>query len=217
MSTPSWPLFDLRLRTPRLELRPLREADALALLALSDLGVHDPATMPFETAWTDLPMPERHHQGFAFFSRAIAEFSPDGWAVHFGTWLDGELVGTQGILASGFLERRTVESGSWLGIAHQGKGYGKEQRAAVLHLAFAEMGATAAETAAFWDNDASNGVTRALGYEEVGEVLVDRRGTPDRQIRYRLTAERWASRQSSADSAAITVEGFEPCRTMFGL
>ena len=41
-------------------------------------------------------------------------------------------------------------------------------RAAVLGFAFDGLGAQVAETSAFLDNAASNGVSRALGYEENG-------------------------------------------------
>ena len=65
------------------------------------------------------------------------------------------MIGQQDIDADGFAVRRVVSTGSWLGRDHQGRGAGKEMRAAVLHLAFAELGAERAETAAFADNPAS--------------------------------------------------------------
>jgi hypothetical protein len=48
-----WPLADLRLRTPELELRwpSLNDLDVLAGLAAA--GVHDPEVQPFTVAWTD--------------------------------------------------------------------------------------------------------------------------------------------------------------------
>lgn len=42
-----WPLFGLRLTTPRLELRPLRDDDLPGLVDAALSGVHDPARMPF--------------------------------------------------------------------------------------------------------------------------------------------------------------------------
>ncbi|MFI5493538.1 hypothetical protein [Actinoplanes sp. NPDC051859] len=53
MITEHWSLFGLRLRTPQLELR-LPDLEDLAQLAdVAAAGVHDPAVMPFVTAWTD--------------------------------------------------------------------------------------------------------------------------------------------------------------------
>lgn len=48
-----WPLYGLRLRTPRLELRlpGLGLLDELASVAAH--GVHDPDRMPFNVPWTD--------------------------------------------------------------------------------------------------------------------------------------------------------------------
>ena len=61
-----------------------------------------------------------------------------------------------------------MDTGSWLGRRFQGRGLGKEMRAAVLGFAFDGLGAEVAETSAFLDNLPSNGVSRALGYEENG-------------------------------------------------
>lgn len=48
-----WPLLDLRLTTPDLELR-LPTGEELATLAdVAAAGVHDPEFMPFGVPWTD--------------------------------------------------------------------------------------------------------------------------------------------------------------------
>ena len=86
------------------------------------------------------------------------------------------MIGQQDIDAEGFAVRKVVSTGSWLGRDHQGRGAGKEMRAAVLHLAFAGLGAERAETAAFADNPASMRVTESLGYEPNGEAVQDRTG-----------------------------------------
>src|SRR5437588_682625 len=54
-----WPLFALRVRTPRLELRYPDDDDVVALAELGARGVHEPDFMPFTTAWTDAPSPEQ--------------------------------------------------------------------------------------------------------------------------------------------------------------
>ncbi|MBY8854139.1 GNAT family N-acetyltransferase, partial [Saccharothrix sp. MB29] len=59
---------------------------------------------------------------------------------------------------------REVDTGSWLGLEHQGKGCGTEMRAAVLLFAFDHLGALAARSSAFDDNLPSHGVSRKLGY-----------------------------------------------------
>ena len=55
--------------------------------------------------------------------------------------VDDVPVGIQHMAAKDFPVMRTVDTGSWLTLAEQRKGYGKEMRTAVLHLAFEELGA----------------------------------------------------------------------------
>jgi RimJ/RimL family protein N-acetyltransferase len=123
------------------------------------------------------------------------------------------MIGQQDLDADGFAVRRVVSTGSWLGRDHQGRGAGKEMRAAVLHLAFAELGAERAETAAFADNPASIRVTEALGYEPNGEAVQERTGKRARLLRYALTRERWAARRRDD----IEVTGLDPCLPLLGV
>jgi hypothetical protein len=55
---------------------------------------------------------------------------------------------------------REVTTSSWLATGHQGQGYGTEARTGLLTLAFDHLGARAARTEVFQDNDASQGVSR---------------------------------------------------------
>ena len=47
-----WPLFDLRIVTPRLELRYVNDSDASELMALAAEGIHADDFMPFGIPWT---------------------------------------------------------------------------------------------------------------------------------------------------------------------
>ena len=47
------PLFGLRIRTPRLELRLPTESELNELYELAAAGIHPPGEMPFGVAWTD--------------------------------------------------------------------------------------------------------------------------------------------------------------------
>lgn len=213
MSSRWWPLLDLRVVTPRLELRPPDDDDLDALAALAADGVHPPDEMPFSEPWTDADPPEVRRRVLQWEWRSRGEWSAERWRLNLSVWADDVCVGTQGISADDFPMMRTITSGSWLGAAHQGKGLGKEMRAAALHLAFAELGAKRAETSAFADNHASLGVTRALGYEPNGEAVELRRGQPATQLRFVLLQEAWEQRRRND----IAVEGLEPCLPQFGL
>ncbi len=207
-----WPLFGLRVRTPRVELRPPDDDDIVALAELAARGVHDPDFMPFEVTWTDVESPELERNTLQFFWRQRAEWTVDEWHLPMATVVEGEIVGTQGITGKHFGKTRVVGTGSWLGREHQGKGIGKEMRAAILHFAFAGLEADIALSGAWHDNGPSLGVSAALGYEANGEDIVLRREVADRQIRLQLTRARWEERRRDD----IEIEGLEACRAMFG-
>lgn len=215
MAHPHWPLFELRLVTDRLVLRPPVDDDLPALVDLVRAGIHDPASMPFEHTWTDQPSPQLERGVYQWAWRQRGTLHPDRWNLGFLVEArpHGRPLGIQDLLATDFPARRTVETGSWLGLDHQGNGYGKEMRSAVLHLAFDGLGAVTAETGAWADNEASLGVTRALGYEPNGETVALRRGRPDRQLHYRLARSRW----SSASRPGVEVHGLAGARRLLGL
>lgn len=215
MAHPYWPFFDLRVRTPRLELRPACSVDdTTALAALAAAGIHEPDFMPFEVGWSTLESPELERNAMLHYWQMWGGFSADRWTVLFAIVADGVVVGTQGVGAASFPELRTVGTGSWLGREHQGKGIGKEMRAAVLHFAFAGLGAQRAETAAWHDNAASLGVTRSLGYVENGDdVKLRPGGGPDVQFRFKMDRATWESRRRDD----IEIVGLDACLPLFKL
>ena len=211
---PYWPLFDLRVRTPRLEVRLLTDDEQNELVAVSDRGIHDPAVMPFSTPWTDRPLPDRHRETLQFWWGARATWSPHHWRFQGGVFVDGRPVGVQELSATEFGPLRSVKTGSWLSREYQGQGIGKEMRSAILHLAFDGLGAQEALSGAFFDNDASMATSRSLGYVFNGEELLLRRGQPDRMINLRLDRDTWSSTRRND----IVIEGLsQDCLDMFGV
>ena len=215
MSTASthWPLFDLELRTPRLILRYLDDDRAAALMDLAATGVHDPASMPFSVPWTRHEPPYLQQQGMQHFWSMRAGLTPAEWTIQLAVYEDDRLVGLQGVGGTGYLVTRTVETGSWLALAEQGRGIGKEMRAAVLHLAFAGLGAERAITSAFVDNPRSIGVTRALGYVDNGWSVDDREGKPIKHLRFVMERADWETRRRDD----IEILNLEPCLRLLGL
>ena len=112
--------------------------------------------------------------------RHRANWSPDNWTFTGAVFVDGKPVGVQDLEAEHFRAVRSVETGSWLGRAHQGQGLGREMREAILHLAFAGLGAEEALSGAFEDNAASLATSRAVGLrgERRGERAPPRRLGP---------------------------------------
>lgn len=162
--TSAWPLFGLRLATPRLVLRPLTDADIPALVAAAQSGIHDPGRSPFSHPWTSVPDTELPGNMAVHVWRTRAQTTAAQWTLPFGVWHDGELVGVQDLVAADFGTLRTVSTGSWLRQSAQGRGIGTEMRTAVVLYAFDHLGAEIAESEAATWNRASLGVSRAVGY-----------------------------------------------------
>jgi RimJ/RimL family protein N-acetyltransferase len=208
----AWPLFRLRIRSERLVLRLPTDADLEGLMAVAKAGIHPPNEMPFGIAWSTVPSPDwergfvQHHWGLR------AGWSPDDWQLNLMIELDGKPIGSQSVHAQRFAVMRTVDTGSWLGQAFQGHGYGREMRSAVLAFAFDGLDARVATTEAFLDNAASNGVSRSLGYEEDGRGSLAPEGVARETQRFRMTRESWRSE----DRPAVTIEGLDACRDWFG-
>jgi RimJ/RimL family protein N-acetyltransferase len=208
------PLYALRLRTPRLELRLPRNPEVAALAHVARAGVHPPETMPFRVAWTDAADEPGFVERVVEYHLGLRDaWSPAGWRLEVAVWADGELAGVQGISAQDFATARTVETGSWLGRRFQGRGYGTEMRAAVLELAFAGLGATLARSGMLEGNVASERVSAKLGYEPAGEGVAAPRGVPVRELEVELTRARWQSHRATP----VEIEGLEPCLPLFGV
>ena len=211
MGNPYWPLFDLRIRTERVEIR-LPNDEVLAELAqLAAKGIHDAALMPFLHPWTDEPSPQLERGVMQWGWRHRAGWSPNDWSFNGAVFVSGEVVGVQSLMAKEFASNRSVKTGSWLGLAHQGAGIGKEMRTAILEFAFETLDALVARSGGFTDNPSSLGVSRALGYEEEGRRFVPRRGIPGELIDLRLDRSNWRQRAH----AEVEILGFEDCRDFF--
>jgi RimJ/RimL family protein N-acetyltransferase len=176
-------------------------------------GVRDPEYMPFGSPSSDPEPAERARSTIQHHWDTWASWTPHRWQCNFVVLAGGRVVGTQTMKAKDFALVREVGTGSWLGLRHQGQGIGTEMRAAVLHLAFAGLGAEYAVSTAYADNAASLGVSRKLGYEPKGVAVYVRRGQPAAERRLRLTGAVWQAHAT----IPVEVEGLERCLPLFGL
>lgn len=171
-----FPVLDLRVTAGDLELRGISDADIVTLGALAAQGIHSPDRMPFSFPWTDVTSDEMPLNFAQYHWRTRADFSPASWELNLGVWWQGELVGVQGVNTSNFVVRRTGETGSWLGSAHQGRGLGTAMRQVMCVLLFDHLGFTEVTSGAFVDNPASLAVSRKVGYRVNGTERYERRG-----------------------------------------
>jgi RimJ/RimL family protein N-acetyltransferase len=194
-------------RTPRLELRLGTDAELRELGRVAVAGIHDPDVMPFEFPWTDDATEESVRD---YHRERLGQFSAEDWELGLVVFHRGRPIGIQALGAERFAQRRIVVTGSWLGRAWQGGGLGTEMRAAVLHLAFAGLGANVARSGAIAGNPQSLGVSRKLGYEVVGSHTVSPRGEPLEHTDVELPRDRFRS------PVPVELVALEPLLPLFG-
>ncbi|GGO31745.1 GNAT family N-acetyltransferase [Deinococcus humi] len=209
MSVNFYPPLDLKVITPKLELRGATDALLTQLLPIVREGVAERQPDPFDdpmSLYDDNPVRERKWLQAIWRGRGTVR--PDAWRLYFVVMLGEEAVGMQDLIGVNFDTFRTVTSFSWLAPGARQQGLGREMRAAILHLAFEGFGAAQASSEAFFDNVASNRVSEALGYQANGHDWATRRGEPAVLNRWRLTRDVWALDRRSN----IELVGVEACK-----
>jgi RimJ/RimL family protein N-acetyltransferase len=201
------PLYGLRLRTPRLELRLPDAAELERLREVALAGIHPPEFMPFAIAWTD---DAELIEFIPYHELQQRDWRPEMWHLELAVWLDGEPVGVQAVMGERFAETRRVGTGSWLGERFQRRGVGTEMRTAVLELSFRGLGAQTAFSGAIDGNAASLRVSEKLGYRQVGRSTVAPRGDAVGHADLELRREDWRP------PVLVEIAGLEPCLPLFG-
>ncbi|GGL96952.1 GNAT family N-acetyltransferase [Deinococcus aerophilus] len=192
-------------------MRPPDDGQLAALAGVAAGDLHPSGERPFLTPWTHLPPQQRALYVVQQHWLTRAQWRPDAWTLEFGVFHGVQPLGMVALRGREFPILREVRTSSWLGRSAQGQGFGTEARAALLQLAFEELGAVAALSEVFQDNAASQGVSRKLGYRPDGISRDVLDGQPVVSDRLRLTREDWAARVR----VPVTVVGLEPCRCLF--
>lgn len=209
--TTAFPPFGVRVEAGPLVLRPITDEVLPALIDLVLTGVHDPREMPFYVPWTDAA-PEDLSRQFAQFHWGMrSRWSRESWTLSFAVEYDGVIVGAQDFATSDYLVTRTGETGSWLGLEHQGRGIGTRMRQAICALVFDHLDANEIESGAFVDNASSLAVSRKVGYRPNGTKRYERRGELAIGQRLLLTPEDFVRGEP------IVVTGVEELRRFIGL
>jgi RimJ/RimL family protein N-acetyltransferase len=164
-----WPLFALRVEAGPLSLSPVSDQDIPALVGLASAGIHRPDDMPFTFPWTDAPVEDLGRNMAAYYWRTRAELAPASWTVDFVVRWRGEVVGVQGLITKDYPLTRSCETGSWLGIPHQGKGIGTIMRQTICAFAFDHLDAQEVTSTAWTDNPVSLAVSAKVGYVRNGQ------------------------------------------------
>jgi RimJ/RimL family protein N-acetyltransferase len=208
-----WPLYGLRIRTPLVELRLPTLEDLAALAALGAEGIRVPGDPDiFEVSgWTRQPSPGFERTLLQYHWRALADWDPWHWQFTPVVIHAGQVVGTQDAGAEDFPIVRSISTDSWLGRTYQRRGLGKEMREAILHLAFAGLGARVAYSSAWEENAGSLSVSRSLGYRPNGTAFRLRGNETAVQVNMVLDRADWESRRRDD----IEISGLDTCIEFF--
>jgi RimJ/RimL family protein N-acetyltransferase len=204
-----WPVRRVVVRSPRMVLRVPDEADLAAAARVAARGIYDPQNRFIPRSpvggWSDLPSPEAERAFLQYAWATFADWRAERWNLLMVAVVDEEVIGVQEIGAKDVAVSCTVSTGSWIGRDRQRQGWGKEMRRAALHLAFNGLGMDFAESAAWEQNEASLGVSRAMGYRENGITIRAFDGKRQRQVNLLLPREAFA--QFTDD---LEIVGLEP-------
>ncbi len=170
-----WPQFGLRISSGPLELAAVRDDDIPALVDLAERGIHPPDCMPFAFPWTDAPKTELARNMAVHYWESRARNTRERWSLALVVRRDGQIVGIQAFATENYLVTRTGETGSWLGLEHQGQGTGTLMRQTMCMFLFDHLDAEEITSAAFVDNPASGAVSRKVGYSPNGQTREKRR------------------------------------------
>lgn len=210
-----WPASGVRARAGDLELRWIDDEMLVALAELAGRGVHDPERMPFSVPWTRGDADTVARSVITYQWGVRPHVGPEKLVLELGVLHSGTPVGIQGASGSDWGVLRRVETGSWLGREHQGRGIGTRMRALMLFLLFDGLGAREVTSGAFRDNPASNAVSRRVGYLDNGVTTVAREGQPVAHSNYLMTRERFDEvREANLAllGAPVELEGVEALR-----
>jgi RimJ/RimL family protein N-acetyltransferase len=197
-----WPVHGVRLTTPDLHLAATVESD---LATLGRVLPDDVEQDPRSTRYAGLDAGANRRAVLAqSYWRALGTWSPRQWALPFTVRRGGEVIGMQWLEGHDPGDGCVVDSSSWLVRQARGAGWGVQMRAAVISFAFGSLGARAAVSSAVLDNEASLGVSRALGYEASHRSMLEHSGEVLQHLRLERAA--WPPARVGTDVAVHGVD-----------
>lgn len=166
-----FPPFGLTMRCGDVTLAGTRPEHMADLIHEAKAGVFDTssgAPMPFLFDWPSLPDQDLNMWQHCW--KVWGAMTPESWHLKLSVIVDGRAIGCQDVMnMGGFLQTRSLETGSWIGLRHQGHGIGTRIRQMVAMLAFDHLDAEVLTSAYIEGNVKSAGVSRRVGYVEEGE------------------------------------------------
>ena len=172
-----WAPFRLSIHVGDLTLRVLRDSDIAAIHGVSAAEIFGEPLPEYTFPW----LKQKPDPSFRWAHRV--QMSPEEWSLDFGVHLDGEVIGSVDLRAKNFPDNHEVVTGSWIYHRLQGRGIGTQIRHAVAVFCFDCLGARRLRSEWEPGNEASQAVSRKLGYTIDGNTAVlyaeDYRPGPD--------------------------------------
>ena len=185
----SYPLLDVRVSTPTLELRGATDEllDQLADVVRAGKTHADPAPYDDPISFYEPDPDLRVAKWLRAIWRGRGKVEADAWRLYLVVVVvvDGQPVGMQNLYGVSFSTFGTVTTFSWLSADHRGRGLGH----------------------------GSNAISRDLGYEPNGSDWATRQGEPALLNRWRLTRGNWEQRRRDN----FRLHNIEACRTSLPL
>lgn len=201
--TDLWPPAGLRLTADDMTLTCLDEVaiTALARDCARPGDVFADPSVPWVFPWLGGPAAGT----IAFSLSTLASFGARGWVLKlWASSRTGDTVGSIDLRHLAGEAVPTVDTGSFVLVRHQGRGYGRLLRRAALQLAFA-LGAERVTSGAHPDNAPSIAVSRGLGYRDCAAPP----GVDDGHLWFECTPEAFARATRSGDPTVL-IEGLTP-------
>ena len=136
----------------------------------------------------DAPRAELIPNTLRYYWTSRGAATPQSWQLPFMVRRAGVLVGLQELMAKDFAVTSTVETGSWLGAAHQGDGHRHGDAGGRAAVRLRPPQGQRADSGAFIDNPRSLRVSEKLGYASDGTAVLQRR-PGERAVEQRLALD----------------------------
>lgn len=215
-----WPPFALSIRLGRLEMHPVRFAEIPDLIDLISAGIvaEDLPYNPFANSFGHGEYTlAKQRESLSFWCSKWGSIKPEDWVLPMAVYFDDEIVGVQDVWAKDFPTARSAETGSFLGLAHQGKGIGTLMRQAIAMFAFDQLRAVELLSSAFDFNERSLAVSRKVGYEPNGSNYVASSESATEQIRFKMLNFRLIPQRLNRPQEELQVSGLAGFLDFLGL
>lgn len=198
------PLYNIAIKTPRLELRVPRQNEIEKLAQILTNGIQkadEPHFMEDKLYGKSL---EENTKGLQeFIDKGMNEWDKEDWHLPFAVFYEGKPIGLVTMFSHNFPITRGFGVSYWIGLSFQGKGLGTEAFQGVLSFGFDGLDAQEAYAGAYSDNIPSLHLMEKLGFVFNGEYWMARQGKAVKDRRMRLPRENWKNPTN------INIEGFE--------